>query len=141
MSFQSLLLTTFGLIFACVVFALLFKYLYSKLYTLTCCFGKSSSMANTVLSSNGNLGSQHPNADLSPPPSYDEVVVCGDIFVINIEGDWQYDASSSWHDEQLPTYDDATMGSYIPFEGKFSFLEKIIHFFLKVFFVYGQSYF
>jgi len=67
-------------------------------------------MTNTVLSSTGTLGSQHPNAILSPPPSYDEVVLCGDIFVINIEGDGQYDVSSSWFDEKLPTYDEATVG-------------------------------
>lgn len=114
MAFQSLLLQTFGLIFACLVLVLLFKYLYSKLYTL-CCSSKSSSMTNGALSSNGNLGSIHLNAELSPPPSYDDVVLCSDIFVINIDdGDGQFDLSSRWYDEQLPTYDEAsaTMGNY-----------------------------
>ena len=111
MAFQSLLLQTFGLIFACVGFVLLFKYLYSKLYTL-CCSRKSSSITNGALSSNGNLIG---NAELSPPPSYDDVVLCSDIFVINIDdGDGQFDLSSRWYDEQLPTYDEAsaTMGNY-----------------------------
>ena len=114
MAFISLLLHTFGSLFACVVFILFFKYLYSKLCS-KCCSGKSSSMSNGVLSSNVNFGSQHQNAELSPPPSYDDLSLCSDIFVINIDGG-EYDFSSRCHisfiDEQLPTYDEATMGVY-----------------------------
>jgi hypothetical protein len=75
-------------------------------------------MTNGALSTNDNLGPRHLNAELSPPPSYDDVVLCNNIFVIDIDDGGEYDVSRRWHDEQLPTYDEATIGNYA-IEGKF----------------------
>lgn len=107
MDFKSLLIETIGSLVLCILLIFFFRHLYSKIYAK--CIGKSPSMADGNASSNVNPTSpQQQRAELSPPPSYDEVL-SGEIFVINIDD--KHDPPTCYVNEHLPTYDEAVVMS------------------------------
>lgn len=108
MAFQSLLIETIGSLVLCIILIFFFRHLYSKIYAK--CIGKSPlPLHDGNASSNANPTSpQQQRAELSPPPSYDEVL-SGEIFVINI--DEKHDPPTWYVNEHLPTYDEAVVMS------------------------------
>ncbi len=109
MGFNALLLETLGSVFICLVVILFIMYVYGRLAAK--CIGKRSSTEATRTASSGSrsavAGSQTQATEILPPPSYDELFY-GEIFVIHIEDEEKLADGPNMHDEQLPTYDEAT---------------------------------
>lgn len=94
---NTLLLETVGSLFVSLIIILFIMCMCGKLSIL--CKGRKSSPTITT-SSNTHVEAQ---AELSPPPSYDELLSCG-IFVIDVD-ETKIDYSVNLDDDQLPTYD------------------------------------